>query len=103
MHRRSIIAMVIVAGILMSVPAVELLAAGSGALRSAAKPRGQATTRTYRSYSVSPGAAEAEENMLVVPDSGAVVRPTPRNPGRPSRSKPSYMRADSKAMGRFGQ
>lgn len=103
MYRRSIIAMVIVAGILMSVPALDLHAAGPGIFRSGAKPRGQATTRTYRSYSVSPGAAEAEENVLVTPDAGAVVRPAPRNPGRPSRSKPSYMRADSKAMGRFGQ
>lgn len=63
--------------------------------------RSTGSTRTYRSYSIEPGAGD---------DAPVVVGPSssPRSSGsgstRSSRgSKPSYMRADSKAHGRYHQ
>lgn len=97
---------IVASGLVLS--SLETRAAGLGLFRLRGAPKGQAPTRTYRSYSVSP------ENPATVPaptiggdDGGsppAVVQaPVPARPGKPASSKPSYMRADSKARGRFGQ
>jgi len=80
-------------------PAVEMLAQrqrSSGRRYTYSTP--SRTTRTYRSYSVEPGAPA---------ESGTIVEsPTPRTYSSPrpsTRSKPSYMRGDAKARGQFGQ
>jgi hypothetical protein len=91
--------------------AAETLAAGPGIFRSRNGSGGQPATRTYRSYSVSPGASNPAapvpgEAAPAWEGSGVTSRPLPSAPMQPrqsTRSKPSYMRADSKASGRFGQ
>lgn len=103
MYRRSIVSIVVAAGILVSASALDLHAAGPGIFRSSGRPRGQATVRTYRSYSVAPGNADVQAETPMTPGYQSGSRPVPRNSGQSSRSKPSYMRADSKAAGRFGQ
>lgn len=55
--------------------------------------------RRYRSYSIQPGAAA--EGIVKESPTGVPVYSTPSSPRRDS--KPSYMRGDSKARGRFGQ
>lgn len=89
----------------LSLAVHETLAAGPGGVRSRTRPRGQSTTRTYRSYSVTPGNVTIPESGPIPDGSEIAPRPvpSPAAPRRPASSKPSYMRADSKAMGRFGQ
>jgi hypothetical protein len=96
---------------LIGFAAAETLAAGPGIFRSRNGSGGQPATRTYRSYSVSPGSASAGVPVPVEATPAwegneIVSRPVPAAPSQPrqsTRSKPSYMRADSKAAGRFGQ
>lgn len=87
----------------ISFVAFEALAAGPGRSRSRTWPRGQSATRTYRSYSVTPGTVTIPESTPLPGGSEAAPRPAPAATRRPAGTKPSYMRADSKAMGRFGQ
>lgn len=105
-HRGIMIKIILVTAAILFTSSLEAVAAGSGMFRSRNRSSGPTTTRTYRSYPLNPGG-------VAVPDGGGpalVDRQSPQvrnapapSPARPSRSKPSYMRADSKAMGRFGQ
>lgn len=81
------------------------------------RPRGssQQGVRQYRSYSVVPG--EIAEEVQTMPQSSAATRVLSAPPPQPgarssqgvtsgrssSRSKPSYLRADSKARGNFSR
>lgn len=79
---------------------------------SGSSPPAAGTTRTYRSYSVTPGDGAGASGAPLDP-SGVVgpagpaeqpVRPAPEIAPKPAgRSKPSYLRGESKALGRFGQ
>lgn len=101
--RRSIVIIALLAAVTLI--AFESLAAGPAGFRSRTRPRGQSTTRTYRSYSVTPGTVTIPESAPLPGGYEVAPRPAPSpvSPRRPATSKPSYMRADSKAMGRFGQ
>ena len=91
---------------LLAIAAADALAAGPGIFRPRNGSGSQPVRRTYRSYSVSPSAPLPAENAPVWEQGGAAPsRPmgAPSQPGRSMRPKPSYMRADSKASGRFGQ
>lgn len=100
----AIIVVIAVAGGTVATVALEAEAAGPGWFRLRNRARTPAPTRTYRSYSIDPGTVDAPASAG---SPGAVVverpAPMPARPGRPSGSTPSYKRADSKAMGRFGQ
>lgn len=95
---------------LVGLAAAEALAAGPGIFRFRNGSGGQPATRTYRSYSVNPGEGSAGvpapvEAAPVWEGNGVTSRPltaAPIQPRQSTRSKPSYMRADSKASGRFG-
>lgn len=105
MNRRSLIALV--AGSLVVGAAFDSIAAGPGIFRPRTTSRGQTVTRTYRSYSVAPETV-VEPGIPVSPGgaeviSGPMAAPAASRPRTSTRSKPSYMRADSKASGRFGQ
>lgn len=105
MNRRFLIALV--AGSLIAGVAFESIAAGPGIFRPRNGSRGQTVTRTYRSYSVAPETV-AEPGITAAPGgaeviSGPMTAPATSRPRTSTRSKPSYMRADSKASGRFGQ
>lgn len=105
MNRRSLIALV--AGSFIVGAAFESVAAGPGIFRPRTTSRGQTVTRTYRSYSVTPETI-AEPGTTASPGgadviSGPMTTPAASRPRTSTRSKPSYMRADSKASGRFGQ
>lgn len=113
MDRRLVIAFTIVTFAMLSTPAFDTIAVGQGVSRYRSRSGGPTTTRVYRSYSVSPGSEVVTENSSVG-DTGAIIsRPAPVSNGvssgvsngysRPSSSKPSYMRADAKARGRFGR
>lgn len=81
--------------------AVPVQVVAGGRLLQPRVQAGRPAVRRYRSYSIDPGTTGAVEG----PDSGPVIT-EPRGTTRPSssgRSKPSYMRADSKARGRFHQ
>lgn len=76
----------------------------------AARPR-RSTVRRYRSYSIEPstpatidgatiGGGVTQPSVVPAPSYGTRSYSTPRSSGG---SRPSYMRADSKARGRFGQ
>ena len=82
MNRRSILSIAMAAGILLSVSAVDLRAAGPGIFRPLSRPRAQTTTRTYRSYSVTPENAEVQEGAVVTPNSGLGYQPAPSRSGR---------------------
>jgi hypothetical protein len=63
--------------------------------------------RQYRSYSIEPGIAAESAPAPVMEGLGVAPQPAPArtySAPRSSRpSKPSYMRADSKAKGQFGR
>lgn len=62
--------------------------------------------RQYRSYSIEPGIAAEAAPAPVMEGVGFAPPPAPRTSSAPRTSrpsKPSYMRADSKANGRFGR
>lgn len=99
MRRRVFITIAVVSAAFVSISAVDALAAGSGLFGFRNRVRRPAPTRTYRSYSVSPGAADVPADQPVAGDAAVVNRPAPARPRKPV---PSYMRADSKAQGRFG-
>ena len=116
MLRRFIVMVSVATAGLVVASAFDAVAAEPGLFRWRNKSSGQPATRTYRSYSVSPGAESVREGKLAaeggvaVPDgagisgNGAISNPPARATTRtPSKSKPSYLRADSKALGRFGQ
>lgn len=101
MHRRPLIVVSLVSAALVSVSALEVLASGPGILGFRSQSRRPAAVRTYRSYSVSPGIpADGSAAEAGAGDPAVGSQPAP---ARPRRSVPSYMRADSKARGRFGQ
>ncbi|MFM8379435.1 MAG: hypothetical protein ACKOB1_08950 [Planctomycetia bacterium] len=105
MNRRMMVVVSFAAAITAVGSALDGFAAGPGIIRSRTRSSTQAPTRVYRSYSVSPGSDVVPQGTPVV-ESEAIVDQPMREPAassRPSRSKPSYMRADSKARGRFGQ
>lgn len=112
MDRRLVITFTIVAVTMLSLPAFDTVAAGQGVTRYRSRSGGP-TTRTYRSYSVSPGSSPGSEvvsESSSAGETGAIISRPPavsngfsKGYSRPSNSKPSYMRADSKARGRFGQ
>ena len=87
---------------------VESLAQRSRVLR---RGPSQPTVRRYRSYAVVPGGVT--ESVTTSPASVDALAPSvppappPRSSYQPPRSsggsKPSYMRADSKARGQFGR
>ena len=99
--------MALVAGSFVAGVAFESIAAGPGIFRPRNGSRGQTVTRTYRSYSVAP--ETLTEPGIAAPLGGTEVigrpmtAPATSSPRTSTRSKPSYMRADSKASGRFGQ
>lgn len=62
---------------------------------------GGGRVRRYRSYSIEPGAAAGPAGSVAAPAAEPRVYSAPASPRR--GSTPSYMRADSKARGRFGQ
>ena len=114
MQCRTISAIVIVTSAVLAAAAVDAAASTPGMFRSRNRPSGNAPTRTYRSYSITPGGEAAQQAVVTGDDAAAGwERPArqvgdapssaPARPSRPTTSKPSYMRADSKAMGRFGQ
>jgi len=97
---------IVVSGLVLS--ALEAHAAGLGLFRFRGAAQGQAPARTYRSYSGSPESPATPPAPTIGRGDGAlppalVPAPVPARPGKPASSKPSYMRADSKARGRFGQ
>lgn len=106
MYRRFMFAVACAAAGAMVISSLDVSAAGPGPFRSRSRSSGQATPRVYRSYSVTPGGDMVPQGLAGV-DRGAFDEEQYRQPSRaakPSRSaKPSYMRADSKALGRFGQ
>lgn len=99
MHRRAFIVVTVAVAAFVSASAFDTLAAGSRLVGPRNRSRRPAPTRTYRSYSVSPGTADVPAGPPLGSDPAVVARPAPA-PSR--RSVPSYMRADSKAQGRFG-
>lgn len=108
MHRRFIglVAFALVTSAVAVSWSPEASATGLGIFRSRSRTaRPAPTTRVYRSYSASPGSTATPDGSTIG-DAGAVVeqpaRPVAR-PTTPSKPRPSYMRADSKASGRFGQ
>jgi hypothetical protein len=107
MLRRHAIMTTIAALAALGTTAFDAVASGA-APRGRRRSSGQAAPRVYRSYSVSPESAAIPESVPGA-DAARVVGPQPApapaqaRAARPSRSKPSYMRADSKANGRFGQ
>ena len=116
MRRRTIATILFLSAAVLTVSGLDAIASGPGFLRSRNMPSGSVTTRTYRSYSVSPGNTTVSEiagadhdaalasswpSLSSPQSSGAVASPI--RPSKTSKPKPSYMRADSKAMGRFGQ
>ena len=113
MDRRLAITFTIVVFAILSTPAFDTIAVGQGVSRYRSRSGGPTTTRVYRSYSVSPGSEVVSENSSVGEPGAIVSRPSPVSSGisngvsngssRPSSSKPSYMRSDSKARGRFGR
>lgn len=89
---------------LVAIAAAEALAAGPGVFRSRNGSGNQPVKRSYRSYSVNPSTPSPAETTPIWADGNdATSRPAPSTPGGTRKSKPSYMRADSKASGRFGQ
>ena len=112
MIRRATFLLLIATAAPLVASTVDAMASGPGIFRS--RNSRPAATRTYRSYSVSPGNAAIPEEIAASDDAPATWdRPAATSSDRPaaasprpskaSKSKPSYMRADSKAMGRFGQ
>lgn len=107
MHRRFIglVAVGLVASAVAASWIPEASGAGPGIFRSRSRTARPAPTRVYRSYSVSPDTTATLDGSTGG-DLGTVVEqpalPASR-PAAPSKSKPSYMRADSKASGRFGR
>lgn len=102
-----LVAMVAIGGTGVSAAVSDGPAAEQGSIEIAARPRGTAsrsTVRRYRSYSVQPGGVADNPGS-----SGAAVEPSveqrtysaPASSGR--GGKPSYMRSDSKARGRYHQ
>lgn len=89
----------------VSATGFDAVAAGPGGFRSRLRPTGQPTTRVYRSYSVSPGSDIVPESSVIEPPETvrSMASPNPVRTGGQSKSKSSYMRADSKARGRFHQ
>lgn len=99
MHRRAFIVVTVAVAAFVSASVLDALAAGPRLFGPRNRSYRPAPIRTYRSYSVSPGTADALAGAPVGSDPAVVTRPAPA----PSRkSVPSYMRADSKAQGRFG-
>ena len=89
---------------LLAIAAADALAAGPGIFRSRNGSGSQPVRRTYRSYSVPPSSPDTTETTPIWAEGNvATSRPAPSKPGGTRKSKPSYMRADSKASGRFGQ
>lgn len=102
-----LVSMVVIAGTGVSAAVADRPAAEQGSIEIAARPRGTAsrgTVRRYRSYSVQPGGVADNPGS-----GGAAVEPSvePRAYSAPAPSgrggKPSYMRSDSKARGRYHQ
>lgn len=95
----------IIGSFVVTMAAMEARAAGPGIFKPRAGARARPSTRVYRSYSVTPSTESGPESAAVAGTQEAVPPPmaAPSRPRRPSTSRPSYMRADSKAMGRFGQ
>lgn len=102
MNRRPLIIVALALAAVVSLSPLDLLAAGPGILGFRNQARRPAAVRTYRSYSVSPGTAATVVPGVSEPAVVAQPAPAPAS-AQPRRSTPSYMRADSKARGRFGQ
>lgn len=113
MRRGSIVTILCLTAAALAASGLDASASGPGFFRPRTKSIGKSTTRVYRSYSITPGNSAVPEGVA---DNGnatalgetaspsSVPAPAPSTPRpRSTKSKPSYMRADSKAMGRFGQ
>jgi len=116
MRRRTIVTIMLLSAAVLTVSGLDAIASGPVFNRSRSRSSGSVKTRTYRSYSISPGnpsvpdiagasddapVASSRPSLSSPQSSGQVAAPT--RPSKTSKPKPSYMRADSKAMGRFGQ
>lgn len=93
------------AAVAVSATGIDAVAAGPSGVRSRARATRQPPTRVYRSYSVNPGGDIVPESSVIEPtETGrSMAPPAPVRTGGQLKSKPSYMRADSKARGRFHQ
>lgn len=114
MRRRTVTTIVCLVAAALAASGLDAIASGPGFFRPRNKSSGTTSTRSYRSYSVSPGTSADSEGVAADGEAFAVRgRPSPSSapapaasfpsPSRPAKAKPSYMRADSKAMGRYGQ
>lgn len=102
MRRRLFVSVTVVTAAVLWFSALDALAAGTGIFGLRNRYRRPAPTRTYRSYSVSPGAADVAADGLDASGTAVVPRPVPAA-SQARKRVPSYMRGDSKAQGRFGQ
>ena len=82
-------------------PSVEMLAQGGARWIRRPSPTTNRVTRTYRSYSVEPGSGTFADPPAMAAPTGQLRSYSGGTPSK--RSKPSYMRADSKAKGKFHQ